>query len=516
VELNIPDILQGCPKTLPELANISGARPDRLRQVLRVLHNNAIFSYNAFTDTYSNNTTSVLLLSDHWTQWRNWVDLYGNEFYDMARGIPASCRKDAVRMPAQINYDTDTDMFTYFAEQGWLPRLHKTLGGGALAQAPGILEDYPWEEVANGSFLDIGGGDGGLVALLLRKHQNMRAAILDLPRIIAQAKTNFHTPNGQYSDIGNRIPEENLIAGDFLVEIPSFEVYAMKWCLHDWDDFEALKVMKNIRRAIIKGPTSRLVILESLLADGRMGRLSRYGDITMMVSANGQERNEAQWRSLAKQTGWEVRKIYSLRNSWPCAIELIPAESFSDCINGQGDADEEKLSKKFDQRNNVKGIHESGETARAAGAHSLHAKSNMSYLEPWDESRGNPFYRSSPAEGFESTNFKWVDHSVEITNARPTKSDFDINVHGFAYFDDPAGLNIELINALQENNKVVVEQLYYPRMKELIKNTTGASRVIIFDHTLRKRNPDLASNENPDGKEQPATVVCIKVVQVFS
>ncbi|KAH8585423.1 S-adenosyl-L-methionine-dependent methyltransferase, partial [Bisporella sp. PMI_857] len=325
VELNIPDILRHGPKTLPELAIEANANTHRLRQVLRILHNDGIFAHNASTDTYSNNSTSTLLLSDHWTQWRNWVDLYGNEFYDMARGIPASCRKDVTRMAGQVNFNTDTDMFTYFTEQGWLPRLHKTLSGGAEAQAPGILEDYPWEEVSNECFLDVGGGGGGLVALLLKKHRNMRAGILDTAKVIEHATKNFHDPKAIYADVGNRVSKENLIVGDFLVEIPSFGVYTMKWCLHDWDDSKALKVMSNIRKSIVKGPNSRLIILEALLTEGRMGRLARYGDLTMAISANGQERNEAQWRSLAAQTGWEVRNIFPMRNAWVCAIELVPA-----------------------------------------------------------------------------------------------------------------------------------------------------------------------------------------------
>ncbi|KAF2179237.1 putative O-methyltransferase [Zopfia rhizophila CBS 207.26] len=325
VELNIPDILRDGPKSLSILAAACNARPDRLRQVMRALHNNGIFSYDAATDSYENNPCSTLLLSDHWTQWRNWVDLYGNEFYDMARGIPLSLQKDAVRSPAQINFDTDDSMFKYFTDQGWVPKFHKTLSGGAIAQAPGILEDYPWHEVADTTILDVGGGGGGLIALLLRKHPNMKGGILDLSRVINQAKINFHTSDGQYTDVGKQLPMENLIAGDFMAEVPSFEVYTMKWCLHDWDDEKASIILKNIRRAIKMGDKSRLVILESALKDGHMGRMSRYGDINMMVAVSGKERDEKQWRALASETGWNLRKIYPLRNAWPCAIEFIPA-----------------------------------------------------------------------------------------------------------------------------------------------------------------------------------------------
>ena len=322
--MNIPDLLSTGPVPLSDLARASGARADRLRQVMRTLHNNGIFSYDSATDAYQNNSTSKLLESGHWTQWRNWIELYGNEFYDMARGIPTSCREDAVRSPSQINYNTDDSMFKYFTEQGWLPKFHKTLSGGAIAQAPGIVQDYPWEDVADSTILDIGGGGGGLIALLLRKYPAMSGGILDLPHVIEQAKKNFHDSSGEYSDVGSRVLEQNLISGNFLKELPSFEVYTMKWCLHDWDDNQASIILKNIRRAIKRGSKSRLVILETVLRDGHMGCLSRYADMNMMVAVSGQERDEAQWKNLAASTGWKLRQVYSLRNAWPCAIEFVP------------------------------------------------------------------------------------------------------------------------------------------------------------------------------------------------
>jgi hypothetical protein len=326
VELDIPDILQSGPKTLAELARTCNARADRLRQIMRTLHNNGIFLYDSSNDSYQNNPTSLLLVKDHWTQWRNWVDLYGNEFYDMARGIPSSCTH-LTRSAAQINYDTDDTMFKYFNDQGWIGKFHKTLSGGAIAQAPGILEDYPWDEVANGIVVDIGGGGGGLIALLLRKFMTMRGAILEAPHVIEQARANFHSDEGLYADVADQIPLQNLIAGDFFKEVPASEVYAIKWCLHDWEDDKAIIILRNIRRAIVRGPTSRLVILESVLRDGHTGKMSRYADMNMMVAVGGMERDEAQWRRLASETGWQLRDIYPLRNAWPSAIEFVPVWS---------------------------------------------------------------------------------------------------------------------------------------------------------------------------------------------
>lgn len=507
IDFDIPDLLRGGPKSVVDLALLCSARPDRLRQVLRVLRNNGIFTYDAPADTYANNSTSELLLSDHWTQWRNWVDLYGNEFYDMARGIPASCAKDAIRTAAQINFDTDLDMFTYFTNQGWLPRLHKTLSGGAVAQAPGILEDYPWEDIADVTFLDIGGGGGGLVALILRKHKGMQAGIFDLPKVIEQAHANFRLPHGEFCDVESQVLDENLIAGDFFSHIPSFEVYTMKWCLHDWRDDEAVTILKNIRRSIKYGLKSRLIIFESLLSDGRMGRLSRYGDIIMMVSANGGERSESQWKVLAEKARWKINDIYQLRNSWPCAIELVPLWTADEMMLHEKDNADSIASPKTDAMSSTDTKDHTCLDITRGSSDPQRYQSQLSYLEPWDSSRGEPFFRSEPDEGFADTNLKWVERNVTVIDARPNKADFDLDRHGFAFYEDTEVFTHEKQEALQSNDKDFVQHSFYPQVEALVKMKLGASRVIIFDHTVRKKCLSMDPRENPKGNEQPATIV---------
>ena len=440
VELKIPDILQSGPKILSDLAYQCEARADRLGQIMRTLHNNGIFTYDIQNDTYLNNHVSILLLSDHWTQWCNWVDLYGNEFYDMARGIPLACRADATRSPAEVNYDTDDSMFKYFTEKGWIHKFHKTLSGGAIAQAPGILEDYPWEEVADGTVLDLGGGGGGLIALLLRKFKTMTGAILEVPKVIEQTKENFHVPGGQFADVGDQIPQENLITGDFFQQVPPSDVYTLKWCLHDWDDEKALIILKNIRKSIRRTHKSRLIVLESVLQDGHVGRMSRYADMNMMVAVGGKERDEARWRKLAADSDWELRKIYPLRNAWPCAIEFVPIWPPEEAKHA-----EEQLP-----------------TAK-----SRNTVAEMRFLEPWDSQRGNPYIRISPDPGYERMNFKWQDYPVTIQDARPTKDEFALDTHGFAYYDDE--VMQDTVDALRGNDKETVKSLYYPQVEEFVK-----------------------------------------------
>ncbi|SMQ47120.1 unnamed protein product [Zymoseptoria tritici ST99CH_3D7] len=316
VESGVPDVLAQAPCSLQQLAQATATHEQRLRQVMRLLCSNGIFSFDEDTAMYSNNPRSDLLRKDSSAPWRHWVDLYGNEFYDIARGIPRSLQRSTGRSAAQCNFNTDEDMFAYFERQGWVPRLHRTLASGMEAMAPGVVADYPWAEVADRTVLDLGGGGGALIATLLRAFPGMRGGILDLAGVIDHTRP-FFREGGPYVDLADRVSDQDLQVGDFLQQVPSYEVYTIKWCLHDWEDEQAVQILRNVRSAIVRTETSRLVILEAVLrSEGRSARLARYGDINMMMTAKGRERTEGEWQGLVRTAGWQLAGIHRLRNSW--------------------------------------------------------------------------------------------------------------------------------------------------------------------------------------------------------
>lgn len=324
VSHNIPDILASGPKPLDELAKQSGLQPLRLGQVLGVLRNNGIFAFEPATGTYSNTPSSALLAKTHWTQWHRWVDLYGNEFYRAAEGIPAAIRAGETRSPAEITYGTDKNIFRYFAEQeGLQEKFHKTLGAGAVAQAPGMLADYVWADLAEATVLDMAGGGRDFIAALLRRYPSLRGALLELDgSVIDMVTPKFREADGAFADVGDRMV--GLHVGDFLKDVPPYEAYTMKWCLHNWGAEDVVRILPLVRKAIMETPRARMVIVESVLADGRSSRIWRYGDLTMMSTVNGQERTAAAWRELAERSGWDVKGISPLRNAWAAAIDLRP------------------------------------------------------------------------------------------------------------------------------------------------------------------------------------------------
>ena len=74
-------------------------------------------------------------------------------------------------------------------------------------------------------------------------------------------------------------------------------------------------------------------------------------------------------------------------------------------------------------------------------------------------------------------------HVVTLRNGRPMAGRFDIEKHGFVFVDHPT-------KVADFYNDDAVRRVYYPEMEALVKAESGASRVVVFDHTLRTADAD--------------------------
>lgn len=221
----------------------------------------------------------------------------------------------------------------------WARDFHETLGAGATAMAPGMLADYPWAEVANvggygaaeaeegGEIIvcDLGGGNGEFLWTLLSAHNSMRGALLEIGEAAAVARANFFGDGkgteARFADVAARVVAVD--AGDFFVKVPSYPVYTIRWTLHNWADEQAEIILINVRKAIVHRAESRLLVIESVVQSGRMGRPAVYGSVIMAAgSKGGRERTEGEWRDLCGRTGWSLHSIHRLRNCIPCVLDL--------------------------------------------------------------------------------------------------------------------------------------------------------------------------------------------------
>ena len=86
----------------------------------------------------------------------------------------------------------------------------------------------------------------------------------------------------------------------------------------------------------------------------------------------------------------------------------------------------------------------------------------------------------------EYLNCTFADHMVKIHNGRDAIDEFVFDRHGFVFVDHDTR-----VTDFYDRNEV--ETAYYPEADALIRQVTGASRVRIFDHTVR--SGDLARQE---------------------
>ncbi|KAL5365583.1 O-methyltransferase GliM2 [Aspergillus floccosus] len=313
--------LQPC--TISELAEASGLHEQGLSQIVRYLREMGYFSQDPKTGRLSNNRLSNLLRKDHWATWINWVDFFPREYYDLLSRLPDQLRSDQPKTATELFYNTDKPIYQYLDETGRAAGFHKVTGTGSVVEAPGLLADYPWDEVKSETVVDIGAGVGDFIRSYLEKYPNATAAAFELPSTADILKQRFPSDDPLTSRI------VSITGGDFFQDpIPKSSVYLLRWILHNWGDEDCIKLLRRIRETIIiKSGVSRVLIVESVLFDGRLGRGARYADIRMLVRCRNKERTLEEYQRLAEHSGWQLNRVVSPRGCLTQVIELRPGGS---------------------------------------------------------------------------------------------------------------------------------------------------------------------------------------------
>ena len=117
----------------------------------------------------------------------------------------------------------------------------------------------------------------------------------------------------------------------------------------------------------------------------------------------------------------------------------------------------------------------------------------LNYLAP-TKSRPRTF-TFEPPPGEPQSNVVPEPHALPIYDARSLVDSISLDREGFAL--------VRQRSAVRDfYNDEEVKSTYYPEAERLIKEATGASRVFIFDHTVRKRIAGAA--DRGGGPRQPA------------
>lgn len=294
VRLNIPDLLVGAPRTADELAERSGAHPQALDRLLRVLASAGVFRQTG-PGTFALNPVSDLLRTDAPGGARLAALMHGEEVF---------------RSFAEIMHTVYTGQPAFEAVYGMPfyaylesnPEAARTFAVAMGAQpVPATLSTC--DMVGVRTVVDVGGGNGSLLAELLVAHPDARGVLVELPAAARQAREAL-TEAG----LADRV---ELVEGNFFDGVPAGgDLYVLARVLHNWTDERAATLLRRVRAAMAAG--SRLVVFEELLPeDNEASPLTRgMVDLLMLVTLEGRDRTEVEYRKLLSETGFEVVAVH--------------------------------------------------------------------------------------------------------------------------------------------------------------------------------------------------------------
>ena len=126
-----------------------------------------------------------------------------------------------------------------------------------------------------------------------------------------------------------------------------------------------------------------------------------------------------------------------------------------------------------------------------------HVDAELHYLAPMTEQPRS--YTYDPPPGIPRSNIVRETRVLPIYSARPVASSFSLDVEGFAVLRRRSAVH----DFWDEEE---LRAVYYPEVEQTVKDITGASKVFVFDHTLRKRVHGV-DDRAPGTPRQPVPAV---------
>jgi hypothetical protein len=143
--------------------------------------------------------------------------------------------------------------------------------------------------------VDVGGGQGSLVATVLRRNPHLTGGVLDQPHVVSAEGP---------PDLAGRWVST---AGSFFEAIPPADCYLLKWILHDWSDDDCVTILTRCRESLAPGGV--VLVVEMVLDRPGHERLAAFMDLNMMAMLGGLERTESAYAALFDRAGLRLTRL---------------------------------------------------------------------------------------------------------------------------------------------------------------------------------------------------------------
>jgi len=294
IELGIADLLADGERSVEHLAAATGSNSDALYRVLRLLAPEGVL--REVRPGFFHLTEIGAVLRSGQPGPRDFVRMtnsepylaFGQLLYSVRTGKPAF---DKVFGSSRFEWLSE-----HPEQAGLFQRAMVALSQGSNEAVAEAYDFGPFSRV-----VDVGGGHGQLLSLVLARNPHISGVLFDLPSGAAAAQ----------QGTGGELPRTEFVAGDFFESLPAGDIYMIKKVIHDWDDARASVILQNCRKAML--PNGKVLVAETLVPEGDEPAQIKNIDVVMLAVTGGRERTEAQYASLFESTGLKLDRVIQTR-----------------------------------------------------------------------------------------------------------------------------------------------------------------------------------------------------------
>lgn len=300
-ELGLADLLLDGPLQAEAIARASGCHAPSLHRLLRAL---VVAGLLIETDdgAFALSDAGRCLARDADTSLRPWLLWFGRHQWSVWSGLldtvrtGESARKRMTGREGMSLFDKDPQAAALF---------NAAMATLARQVTSEVAERCDMSDVR--LIVDVGGGHGVLLEVILRANEQARGILFDRPHVMDGARTLL-----QRAGVADRC---SFVTGDFFVSIPAGgDVYLLKSIIHDWDDERAETILRKCREAMTDN--SRLLLVERVVPQRLQAcafhRALSHADLTMMLGPGGRERTSAEYERLLTTAGLRLVDVMPL------------------------------------------------------------------------------------------------------------------------------------------------------------------------------------------------------------
>jgi orsellinic acid C2-O-methyltransferase len=313
-QLGIADLLADGPKTADALARETNTHAASLRRLLRALASIGLLE-EIEPGRFSLTATGAQLRSNVPGSMRNLALMFGGERAWRSWGeLLHSVRTGE----SATRHVFGVGSFEYLAanpEQAGI--FNEAMAEITRQVTQALISNCDFSQFR--TLVDVGGGNGAMMAALVGATPDLRGVVFDLPSGSAEASRKLADAR-----LDDRC---EVVAGDFFREVPKgADAYILKSVIHDWDDDSSIAILTNCRIAMHEN--SRLLLVERVMPEVMERSLNQQRmamiDINMLAMPGGQERTELEYRVLLASAGFVLTQIKPLPGLDFSLIEAAP------------------------------------------------------------------------------------------------------------------------------------------------------------------------------------------------